>query len=50
MQERYSESPVYFDTVASAFTCIRAMYDPDGDGEEKGSYMTLMKVKSHAPG
>jgi hypothetical protein len=32
--------------VTKAVRFIRGIYDPDDDGEEEGSHMTLMKDKS----
>jgi hypothetical protein len=36
--------PVNYDTVATAGTFIRVIYDPEREGEEAGSHATLMKV------
>ncbi len=37
---------VNFDPVTTALTFIRVTYDPEGDGEEAGLHLTLIKVKS----
>jgi hypothetical protein len=39
-------SPDNFDPVTTALIFLRVTYDPEGDGEEAGLYMTLIKVKS----